>query len=60
MINEIFEVSNDIRYVAVYSDDQLEKKSKSDTEGASSSETDVFEELLVTLPCSSLLPSEVI
>lgn len=47
MINEIFEISDDVRYVAIYRDGKLETESKSDTQGASSSESDRYEELLV-------------
>ena len=47
MINEIFAISDDVRYVAIYRDGKLESESKSDTQGASSSESDRYEELLV-------------
>ena len=47
MIDEIFAVSDDVRYVAIYRDGQLETKSKGGTQGASSSESDRYEELLV-------------
>ena len=47
MINEIFEISDDVRYVAIYRDGKLETKSKSDIQGASSSDSDRYEELLV-------------
>ena len=47
MIESIFELSDSIRYVAVYKNGQLESKSKSNTSGASSSESDRYEELLV-------------
>ena len=47
MINDIFALSNDVRYVAIYRDGHLETKSKEDTIGASSSESDRYEELLV-------------
>jgi hypothetical protein len=47
MIDKIFAISDDVRYVAIYKDGQLETKSKSDTQGASSSESDRYEELLV-------------
>lgn len=46
MIDEIFSISNDVRYVAIYRDEQLETKSKGDTQGASSSESDKYEELI--------------
>jgi len=47
MIEDIFAISDNIRYVAIYRDGKLETRSKSGTEGASSSETDRYEELLV-------------
>jgi len=47
MIESIFRLSDTIRYVAVYKNGQLESKSKSNTIGASSSESDRYEELLV-------------
>ena len=47
MIESIFNLSDSIRYVAVYKNGQLESKSKSNTVGASSSESDRYEELLV-------------
>jgi hypothetical protein len=47
LIDEIFAISDDVRYVAIYRDGQLESKSKGDTQGASSSESDRYEELLV-------------
>jgi len=45
--NEIFAISDDVRYVAIHRDGKLETKSKSDTQRASSSESDRYEELLV-------------
>lgn len=47
MIDRIFELSERIRYVAIYRDGQLTSKAKSGKEGASSSESDRYEELLV-------------
>jgi len=47
MIKEIFSISEDIRYVAIYRDGQLKSESKSGPQGASSSESDRYEELLV-------------
>jgi hypothetical protein len=47
MIESIFKLSDSIRYVAVYKNGELESKSKSNTVGASSSESDRYEELLV-------------
>lgn len=46
-MESIFKLSESIRYVAVYKNGQLESKSKSNTIGASSSESDRYEELLV-------------
>jgi hypothetical protein len=47
MIKDIFKVSDQIRYVAIYRDGQLETDSRSNTVSASSSESDKYEELLV-------------
>jgi hypothetical protein len=47
MIDEIFALSNSIRYVARYDGDRLETKSKAGTVGASAPESDRYEELLV-------------
>ncbi|MFA6053152.1 MAG: hypothetical protein WC762_11230 [Methylobacter sp.] len=47
MIERIFQLSESVRYVAIYKNGQLESKSKSNTLGASSSESDRYEELLV-------------
>lgn len=47
MIDSIFGLSDSIRYVAVYRNGQLQSKSRSGTLGASSSESDRYEELLV-------------
>lgn len=47
MIDEIFSISDDVRYVAIYRNGQLQSKSKNDTQGASSLESDRYEELLV-------------
>ncbi len=46
-INEIFHVSNEIRYVAIYRNGQLDSKSKAHTQNASSGQSDFYEELLV-------------
>lgn len=46
MIDWIFSISSDIRYVAIYWDGELETRVKDDTEGASSSESDKYEELI--------------
>ncbi|NIR52059.1 hypothetical protein GWO43_25905 [candidate division KSB1 bacterium] len=47
LIDKILSLSDDVRYVAVYRYHQLESKSKEGTHDASSSETDLYEELLV-------------
>ena len=47
MINEIFALSSAVRYVAILRDGQLETKVKEGTSGASGSESDRYEELLV-------------
>jgi hypothetical protein len=47
MIESIFKLSDSIRYVAVYKHGQLESRSKSNMVGASRSESDRYEELLV-------------
>lgn len=47
MIESIFKLSDSIRYVAIYKNGQLESRSRSNTLGASSSESDRYEELLV-------------
>ena len=47
MINAIFALSKDVRYVAIYRDGRLETQSKEDTIGASNLESDRYEELLV-------------
>jgi hypothetical protein len=46
MIEEIFSISNDVRYVAIYKNGELEIKSKSNTQGASSLDSDKYEELI--------------
>ncbi len=47
MIQALFALSTAIRYVAIYRDGELQMESKQGTAGASSSETDRYEELLV-------------
>jgi len=47
MIEKIFNISNDVRYVAIYMNGKLESKSKQNTEDASSSDSDKYEELIV-------------
>ncbi len=46
MINNIFLISESVRYVAIYKEGKLETRSKDNTEGASSSESDKYEELI--------------
>lgn len=47
MMAEIFSLSDDIRYVAVYREGQLEMKARETAANASSPESDRYEELLV-------------
>jgi hypothetical protein len=47
LINEAFEISGDIRYIAVYDNDGLFMKQRSDINNVSSNESDKYEELLV-------------
>ena len=47
MLERIFKLSDKIRYAAIYKNGTLEKQSKLGTVGASSSESDQYEELLV-------------
>jgi len=47
MIDEIFSLSEDVRYVAIYRDGKIESRFKQESVGASSSESDFYEELLV-------------
>ncbi len=47
MIDEIFALSESIRYVALYDGEELQTKSKAGTSGASGAESDRYEELLV-------------
>jgi len=47
MHNEIFALSEAVRYVAIYRDGQLTKRSRSGTSAASGEESDTYEELLV-------------
>lgn len=47
LTNEVFEISGDIRYVAVYDNDGLFMKQRSDINNVSSNESDKYEELLV-------------
>ena len=46
MHDEIFGLSNEVRYVAIYRDGQLSTRSRS-AQGASGEESDKYEELLV-------------
>ncbi len=45
MINKIFSLSQNVRYVAIYRDGKLETRSKEGTAGAIGSESDRYEEL---------------
>lgn len=47
MIDDIFALSDQIRYVAIYRDEQLQSISREGTKNESSSESDRYEELLV-------------
>jgi hypothetical protein len=47
MLEKIFQLSDSIRYVAVYKEGQLVSRAKSNTSGSSSSESDRYEEILV-------------
>ena len=47
IIQSIFDTCQEIRYVALYHREQLHTQSKSGTAGASSGESDRYEELLV-------------
>ena len=46
MIDRIFSISSDVRYVAIYRGGELETQTKGNTEGASSSESDKYKELI--------------
>jgi hypothetical protein len=47
LIDRVFAVSPDIRYVAIYRSGKLNSRQRGDVEGASASESDKYEELLV-------------
>jgi len=47
MLEDIFALSDQIRYVAIYRDGHLQSRSREGTENESSSESDRYEELLV-------------
>ena len=47
LIEAIFSLSKDIRYVATYSDGELASSVKQGVEGASSTDSDKYEELIV-------------
>jgi hypothetical protein len=47
LLTEVFEISGDIRYVAVYNNDSLFMKQRNDIKNVSSNESDKYEELLV-------------
>jgi len=47
LINEVFAISEYIRYIAVYDNDGLLMKQRNDIDNVSSNESDKYEELLV-------------
>ena len=47
MIEDIFALSDQVRYVAIYRDNQLQSRSKKGTENSSGFESDRYEEMLV-------------
>lgn len=47
LIEDIFALSDQIRYVAVYRHERLQSRSRAGRQGASGSESDRYEELLV-------------
>jgi hypothetical protein len=47
LFTEIFEISECIRYIAVYDNGGLSMKQRSDTKNVSSNHSDKYEELLV-------------
>lgn len=47
LIDKIFEVSDSIRYVAIYQDSELISKQRADLANTSASESDKYEELFV-------------
>jgi len=47
LINEVFAISEYIRYIAVYDNDGLLMKQRNDIDNTSSNESDKYEELLV-------------
>jgi len=47
LFNEAFEMSEDLRYIALYDNDDLSMKQRSDISNVSSNESDKYEELLV-------------
>ncbi|RLA07844.1 MAG: hypothetical protein DRQ51_04765 [Gammaproteobacteria bacterium] len=47
VIKQIFKLSDDIRYVAIYQNGKLQMKSKSHTKNSSDNESDKYEELLI-------------
>ena len=57
IIDACFEASKNVRYVAVYTDGNLVMRSREDLAGASSSESDKYEELLVN-PTLLMLTSQ--
>lgn len=55
MIEAIFSLSEDIRYVAVYRGDKLDSSVKQDLVGASSADSDKYEELIVNTTILTLV-----
>lgn len=45
--DDLFALSQEVRYVAIYRDGELETQSRTGTVGSSAAESDVYEELLV-------------
>jgi len=54
-LKRVFDVSPDIRYVAIHRDGKLASSSRRDLAGASSEESDKYEELLVNPTLVTLL-----
>jgi hypothetical protein len=46
MLDKIFQISADIRYVAIYCDGELRTEARENIDGASSQESDKYEELI--------------
>src|SRR5215831_18124414 len=50
--DDVFAISPDVRYVAVAHGQQVDTRSRPGLQHASGNDSDRYEELLVTLPCS--------